>query len=138
MTFVVILLTLLLQGLTLPYVIRKIGMPEYNDTMPEEEMDTHIRRLLAEQALLHLNANYSEQLDTDPVLKQMISKWEGASMLTDDIAIADEFKTIHREVLQQQRSWLLKKNKDEKNWDEEIVRKHLQQLDLEEEKLRYL
>lgn len=35
MTFIVIITTLLLQGLTLPYLIKKVRLPEYQDYLPD-------------------------------------------------------------------------------------------------------
>ena len=74
-TFIVILLTLLIQGLTLPYVLRKIKLPDFGDNLPEEEAENIIRKELAEQALSHLGSAYSEQLKDQPALQQMAAKW---------------------------------------------------------------
>ncbi|HWK03464.1 MAG TPA: Na+/H+ antiporter [Puia sp.] len=137
-TFVVILLTLLLQGLSLPYLIRKINMPDPDQTQPEEEVDILVQKQLAQYALLYLRHNYSEQLQVHPLLQQMAQKWEGSNFLTDNIQISEEFKKIYSDILNQQRQWLLNKNKEEKNLDEEIIRKHLRRLDLEEEKLLFI
>jgi CPA1 family monovalent cation:H+ antiporter len=37
-TFIVIITTLLLQGLTLPYLIKKVDLPDYHDYLPEEKL----------------------------------------------------------------------------------------------------
>jgi len=138
-TFIVILLTLLVQGLTLPYLIKKIHMPEMDQTQTEEEADDHIRKELAVLALLHLKNNYGEQLNTQYALQQMARKWEHHSLETEDHTdMAEESKIAYRDILNRQRQWLLSANKVEKNLDEEIIRKHLLYLDLEEEKLRFL
>ncbi|HSC40310.1 MAG TPA: Na+/H+ antiporter [Chitinophagaceae bacterium] len=137
-TFIVILLTLLVQGLTLPWIIRKIKMPDFGDTLPEDEAESLLRKQLAEHALQHLRNNYSEQLQTQPVLQQMARKWESSSLLIDDVQMAAESKAVYLDILNQQRQLLLTKNKAEQMLDEEIVRKHLQLLDLEEEKLRFV
>jgi len=137
-TFIVILLTLLVQGLTLPYIIRKIGLPELDPTLSEEELDSLIRKELAEHALQHLRTNYSEQLKNQPILQQMARKWEDHRLLADNILMAEECKSVYRDILNQQRQLLLDKNKQEKTLDEEIIRKHLRHLDLEEEKLRFI
>jgi CPA1 family monovalent cation:H+ antiporter len=68
----------------------------------------------------------------------MARKWEKSSLLTDDVQIAKEFKTIYNDILNQQRQWLFNKNKEEKNLDEDIIRKHLLRLDLEEERLSFV
>ena len=49
-----------------------------------------------------------------------------------------EFKKIYGDILNRQREWLFNKNKEDKTLDEEIIRKHLLRLDLEEEKLRFV
>ncbi|MBF4515458.1 Na+/H+ antiporter [Flavobacterium sp. ANB] len=137
-TFVVILTTLLLQGLTLPWLIKKLHMTDYDLIMPDDEMYNKLRRLLAQQALDYLKGNYSKQLEIEPVLQQLATKWEHASVSNnDDILMTDEAKKVYREILNMQRQWLTEKNKDHRI-DEEIVRKHILHLDLEEEKLHFL
>ncbi|SEA45672.1 hypothetical protein [Pedobacter hartonius] len=53
-TFIVILLTSLLQGLTLPYLIKRFDLPDLDDASPEEETESRIQRELADYMLLHL------------------------------------------------------------------------------------
>ena len=50
-TFIVILVTLVLQGLTLPLLIRKVKLPDYHDHIPEEETERLIRE---ELSLIHI------------------------------------------------------------------------------------
>ncbi|WEK17766.1 MAG: Na+/H+ antiporter [Candidatus Pedobacter colombiensis] len=137
-TFIVILLTLLLQGLTLPYLIRKIQIPNLDETLPEEQVYHTIKKQLAEHALLHLRTNYSKQLNHQPALQQMALKWEQNSAIGEDEFMAEECKVIYIDILNQQRQWLMNKNRDEAVLDEEIIRKHLKYLDLEEEKLQFM
>lgn len=54
-TFVVILLTLLVQGLSLPYFIRRFNLPDPDVIHSEEEVEAHLRQGLAEQALAVLH-----------------------------------------------------------------------------------
>jgi len=137
-TFVVILTTLLLQGLTLPWLIKKIDMPDPDSIMPEDQMYNKIRRLLAQEALQHLKTNYAMQLQKKQVLQFFASKWENSGAESDDNSLMDEeTKTIYLDLLNVQRDLLLKKNKS-LVVDEEIVRRHLLYLDLEEEKLGLL
>ena len=137
-TFIVILLTLLLQGLTLPYLIKKINIPDLDAPLPEEDIDNLIRKELAEQALLHLSTSYKNELDAHPALQKMARKWKDNQATADDTEMAADVKTIYHDILVKQRAWLLQKNKREKTLDEDIIRKHLRYLDLEEEKLLYL
>jgi len=135
-TFIVILLTLLLQGLTLPYLIKKIKVPNLDEGPPEEEVYLSIRKQLANSALQHLRNNYSEELGNQPVLQLMARKWEDNSRIADDVLISAECKFIYLNILNHQRQWLLNKNKIDQQLDEEIIRQHLLLLDLEEEKLK--
>ena len=48
-----------------------------------------------------------------------------------------EAKTIYLDILDQQRRWLLNKNEADPHFDEDLIRKHLQQIDIEEEKLKF-
>ena len=137
-TFIVILLTLLIQGLTLPYLIKKLINPGMSEEPSEQVVDSLIRKQLAEHALKHLRINYSEQLSEYPVLQQMAQKWETNSGTAGNVLMAKECKTVYLDILNQQRQWLLSKNKAELTLDEDIIRRHLQYLDLEEEKLRFV
>lgn len=137
-TFVVILLTLLIQGLTLPFLIRKINLPNRDGELPDEEKSLLIRQGLAEFSLEYLSSNHKEALATYPMLQQMAQKWQDRSATTTDkVEMAEACKSVCRDLLNQQRKWLLDKNKQDKELNEEIIRKQLSQLDLEEEKLRF-
>nr|WP_068893022.1 Na+/H+ antiporter [Pedobacter panaciterrae] len=137
-TFIVILTTLLLQGLTLPYLIRKIKLPHYDDYLSEEEADKYIRKELAKHAFQHLSGNYSNELGHSPFLQQLASKWKGKSDENTDPKMPVEIKAIYLDLLNQQRKWLLDNNKADKHLDEDIVREHLRQIDLEEEKMKFV
>jgi CPA1 family monovalent cation:H+ antiporter len=134
-TFIVILTTLLVQGLTLPFLIRKITFPEYSDYLPEEEADLFVQKQLATNALQHLNDRYSVQLADHPFLQQLAAKWHSARNEQADPVISAESKSIYLDVLDRQRQWLLSKEADAV-LDEQIIRKYLTRIDLEEEKLR--
>ncbi|MEJ0029543.1 MAG: hypothetical protein WDO15_03890 [Bacteroidota bacterium] len=60
-TFIVILTTLIVQGLTLPYFIRKLDTPYMHDTMPDEEAHEFIRKNLNDHTLSFLRSNYQDQ-----------------------------------------------------------------------------
>ncbi|MBB2147526.1 Na+/H+ antiporter [Pedobacter gandavensis] len=137
-TFIVILLTLVVQGLTLPYLIRKLQVPNLDESLSEEEAYHTIKKQLAVHALSHLNAHYAAQLKQQPALQQIARKWEQNAAITDNELMAEECKLIYLDLLNQQREWLHQKNLEEKTLNEEIIRKHLKFLDMEEEKLNFL
>lgn len=137
-TFVAILTTLLLQGLTLPYLLRKITLPTYDDYLTEEKAEEVVKRGLAKNAIRHLNENYSEHLANHPMLQQMIDKWNSKINEELDPQIPAESKKIYLEVIDEQRKWLISRNNADGHIDEDIIRKHLRQLDLEEEKFKII
>jgi CPA1 family monovalent cation:H+ antiporter len=134
-TFIVIITTLLLQGLTLPYVIKKVNLPDYHDYMAEDEAESLIKSGLAENTLQHINAKHGDRLIIDHRLQQLAAKWEVVNKSSGKES-AFENKEIHYDILELQRQWLLSKNKSDNKIDEEVIRKFLYQIDLEEEKIR--
>lgn len=137
-TFVVILSTLTIQGLTLPYLIRKIGLPNYDDYLSDEEAETLLRKGLAENAKAHLEKNYKEHIEAHSTLQMLYNKWDALALEAEGRGLPDEIRNIYADTLQQQRLWLLGKNKIEKKFDEELIRKHLMLINIEEEKLKHL
>lgn len=137
-TFIVILTTLVVQGLTLPYFIKKIKFPIYDDYLPEEEADIELKRGMAREALQYMNENYHQQLHEHPVLYQLAMKWKSKSDEEIDPGMSPESKAIYLEVLDRQRQWLLKKNGTAYHFDDEVIRKFLYMVDIEEEKVRFM
>jgi CPA1 family monovalent cation:H+ antiporter len=137
-TFIVILLTLLIQGLTLPYFIKKIMTDNDEDSLSRAEIYNNIRKELAEFATDYLKKNYSEQVENNTPLQHLILKWEQHSNGIDDESISEDLKVIYLDLLHQQRHWLINKNKKDQSLDESIIRRQMHYLDIEEEKLRYL
>jgi CPA1 family monovalent cation:H+ antiporter len=134
-TFIVIITTLLLQGLTLPYVIRKVNLPDFHDYIPEEEAESLIKSGLAESTLQHINSKHGERLNIDHRLQQLAARWEIINKSSGK-EVAFENKEVHYDILELQRQWLLAKNKADNKIDEEVIRRFLYQIDLEEEKIR--
>lgn len=132
-TFIAILTTLLLQGLTLPYVIKKVKLPVFDDYPPEHIAEYQLKKDLARAALQHLNDQYADELDQHRWLQDMAGKWEERSREETDPLVPKASVIIYLDVLDKQRQWLLNRNKDE-HFDEDLIRKHLYQLDIEEEK----
>lgn len=137
-TFVVILLTLVIQGLTLPFIIRKMNLKDTDQTHTEKEIEQYIRTNLAEQALQYLDTNYQNEISQYPTLQKMIAKWKLHQYEDIDEKMTTKGRAIYIEILEHQRQWLIKKNAEKLLLDEEIVRHHLTRLDLEEEKLKFV
>lgn len=133
-TFIAIIVTLMLQGLTLPALIRWINMPDFNDYLPDEEATRVIKQGLAQSTTEHINTQYADRVAHDSYLKHLIAKWNGAS--SSEPELREEHRRIHLDILERQRAWLLDKNKTDDRIDEEVIRKFLHQIDLEEEKTK--
>ena len=137
-TFIVILLTLVIQGLTLPYFIKKINLSDIYDPTHREEVYNTVRKELAEYAINYLKTNYADEVESNPSLQHLIKKWEQHSNGIDDESIGEHLKVIYLDLLNQQRQWLRNKNKEDQTLDESIIRRQMHYLDIEEEKLRFL
>lgn len=137
-TFIVILLTLLIQGLTLPYFIKKIKLNDIYDPVPRHEAANHLKQELAEFVLDYLKTNYEGQTEHNPSLQHLIQKWEQHIKGIDNETISQDHKHIYLDLIIQQRKWLINKNKEDQTLDESIIRRQMHYLDIEEEKLRYI
>ena len=137
-TFVVILLTLVVQGLTLPFLIKKLNITNPHHDANQLEHYQQVRLELAQFALENLKTNYGETLDQQPILQRIANKWEDHKILTEDADMSQECRTIYINILNEQRQWLIEKNKKETKLDEAIIRKLLHHIDMEEEKVKFL
>ncbi len=133
-TFVVIVLTLLVQGLTLPWLIRVIKMEDRDHRPALEEQDRQIRKRLAEFSLQFLQKQ--ENSGSNQFLRQLIDRFNYDHLPPELIHKEDhhQYKEIYTSLLENQRLFLAELNK-ELEIDESIIRKYQGLVDLEEEKL---
>lgn len=136
-TFAVIFSTLVLQGLTLPKLIKWLGIkPDGN----EEKQEHAARMRVASSIIEHIEENYSLSL-SDSVLSQIKSKYElriekmrqedSRKMSNEQI---EEFHRIQNDLLKAERDLLLSLRHTQQIGDE-VHRKLEYELDLEEERL---
>ncbi|ASZ14953.1 Na+/H+ antiporter [Chitinophaga pendula] len=136
-TFVVILLTLLIQGLTLPYIIRRSRITEFSSELPEEEMKIKVKDSLVRETVRILKEQQEMGLLKDPHLQRMIEQWEHKIKQPDNLRMSKESKQNYLELLERQRSFLTTMSQDPELHDE-IIRRQIFQIDLEEERIRLL
>ena len=145
-TFIVILVTLVLQGLTLPWVIRWINPQNNRPALTEREQESIIQKKMAQASLqfikdqhgdsLHANAHLSNlyhRFDID--LKHFTNSLDAGKTNGDKPDLLFEHQQISLKLLDEQRNLLHKMNQ-RSEFDEDIIRKYLSLLDLEETKLR--
>ncbi|MFT4023661.1 MAG: Na+/H+ antiporter [Flavihumibacter sp.] len=135
-TFIIILVTLVLQGLTLPLIIKKLALPAYRDHLPEEETETFIRESLARESLNYLQQAHPELLANSSYLQKTAGYWQVQLDPDEPAVLPPEVKFVYYKVLEKQRQWLIARNNADERIDEEVVRRFLHQLDLEEEKFK--
>ncbi|GAB3767619.1 Na+/H+ antiporter [Spirosoma horti] len=137
-TFVVILLTLLVQGLTLPYLIRRSGL---FDGLIEEQSDELTRQKMKQGLKQHVYQFLKNKSENELVghvgMERFLKQWEKRTKATDDNWMTEKTKVIFVELLESQRQYLTELNKDP-TIDEEIIRQQLYQIDLEEERLKVI
>ena len=137
-TFIAILLTLVVQGLTLPYLIRRSQL--FNDMFSEAEEEDTRRKMkhgLKEHIYHYLKEKYESELNEHAGMQKFIQQWEERAKATDDSWMNKKTKIIFVELLEVQRKYLTELNKDP-GIDEEIIRQQLYQIDLEEERLKII
>lgn len=137
-TFVAILLTLVVQGLTLPYIIKRWGV--FDDLMNEESEELtkrEMKRGLKQHVYGFLKNKYDNELIGHSGMEKFLKQWEERSKATDDSWMNEKTKVIFLELLESQREYLTELNKDPQI-DEEIIRQQLYQIDLEEERLKII
>lgn len=137
-TFVVILLTLLVQGLTLPYIIRRSG---FFDIVREEASEAATRQKMKQGLKQHIHRfllhKYENELNGHEGLERFLKQWEERSKVAENIWTNEETKAIFVELLESERQFLTELNNDP-DINEEIIRQQLYQIDLEEERLKII
>ena len=131
-TFIVILVTLLTQGLTLPALIRWAKFPDYEDHIPEAEAESLIRKTLAQAALDYMQEHYKEGITDSFLLQNQKDMWQ-YQLDTPKCSTTAEVRQKYIAILQHQREILRQLNRNPRI-DEAQIRYFHKQLNLEEEK----
>lgn len=144
-TFVVIFVTLVFQGLTLPFVIKLIKLKEIDNIIPEDEQEAGIQLRLNQLALKIVNEKYTEAVTENELVGFYKNNLEGGIQNTQqrleslecDETEQYEIDLYHHVLLDiytQQRKELFKLRK-EKYFSDEEIRKAEMQIDLNELKI---
>jgi monovalent cation/hydrogen antiporter len=143
-TFIVILVTLVFQGLTLPWLIRKIKPEDRNTFIPEYRQEVIIQKKIAKASLAFLEEQYGEDgLPNEHLnnlrarLKLDLRFFNQELETTNNLEESSlkNYQTIYLELLEQQRRMLNEMN-HLAEFDEELIRKYLSLIDIEEYKIR--
>ena len=136
-TFIVILLTLLLQGLTLPYFIKRSKLFDFTNELPEDDVKQKVKNQLVIETVRLLNEKREQGIINDPHLLRMIEQWEHKITHPEHLKMSETSKKNYLKLLEQQRHFLTELNKDPELHDE-VIRTQIFQIDLEEERVKLL
>lgn len=144
-TFVVILITLVVQGLTLPFIIKWIKLEEIDHIAREDEQQAGIQLRLDHIALDHVHKRHTGELANNELLsfyKENIKlRMENTQMQLNSVECSEmktvevkKYQKVLMEVYALQRKELFKLRK-EKFFSDEEIRKAELQVDLNELKI---
>jgi CPA1 family monovalent cation:H+ antiporter len=145
LTFVVILVTLVFQGLTLPWVIRWVHILESDKELPEGQQEAGIQLRLKKLGLTLLNEKFANDISENELVgllknnlesdveeaRQRLESLECDTMAQEEI---ERYHQVLRHLYSHQRKELFQLRK-EKAFSDEVIRKQELQLDLDETKL---
>jgi len=144
LTFSVIITTLVLQGLSLPYLIKAMRVPKYSRAKEE----FNIKYKMANNSVIYIEENLSLGELTDEVLSQIKTKYEikinkmsSTSMVSSQAKepsraehVFNQFNEIQAKLIAAEREFI-KLQRKQGNADDEVLRKIEYELDLEEARL---
>lgn len=143
-TFIVILTTLVFQGLTLPWLIRKVKLEDRYTLIPKEVQEINIQKKITQSSLHFLEENYGKDKNpnehVDILYEKLKKDLDFFNQELEEIKAPQDnslkkFQRVYLELLQHQRKVLSKINRSA-DYDEELIRKYLSLIDIEEFKIR--
>jgi CPA1 family monovalent cation:H+ antiporter len=143
LTFTVIMATLVVQGLSLPFLIRRLGVKDDNQT-EKEERDARLKanqaalarlREIAERDPSKADALERLRIEYEDRLRQLES-YEPESASNERRLFSSEYENLSFEALRIERQIILKL-RNEALINDEVLRRIQRDLDLAEERLRH-
>lgn len=143
-TFIVILVTLVFQGLTLPWVIKKVQPEDKFARISGEDQEIILQKKIAMVSAKLLSEKYADELETNPYVRNLYERLDldlqQFTSLLDETAEdqrseAEALRPIYLDMLENQRAILHKINQHEE-FSEELIRKYIRLIDVEELKVR--
>lgn len=143
-TFIVILVTLVFQGLTLPWVIRRVKLEDKYTLIPLQKQEAIIQKKIAHYSLKFLEEEFGEAGSKNEHLNNLQERFKTELRYfneeIEDIKLSGDnslkkFQSIYLQMLDRQRK-LLEEMNHRAEFDEELIRKYLALIDIEEFKMR--
>jgi CPA1 family monovalent cation:H+ antiporter len=144
-TFIVIIVTLVGQGLALPWIVRIIKPQKLTERKLDEQQVLEIDHHLLSAAIDEINLKYARDLEENGLLKnrmEMItfkvelykSLGDDQEKMTEALAMITRFKKVMVKVTEHERTKLHAFRRNDE-FDDDIIRIIEKRLDLEEERL---
>lgn len=144
-TFVVILVTLVFQGLTLPFMIKMVHIEEIDPSVSDEQQEATIKRRLLRVALNRLSEIYPQEVEGIVLVRGLKEELENRlnhaskrleSLECEEIENAemDIYNHILKDIYRVQRKELHKIRR-EKEFSDEVIRQEEMQIDLSDTKI---
>jgi monovalent cation/hydrogen antiporter len=139
LTFCLIFATLVLQGLTMPTLIRALGLSGVDNSRAEEH---EVRRVLLREAIAHLSRRRTRMQSQPALLSELIATYQRRLddlPAEEEVAAQDTIDQAERKaallaVLQVERDALIRL-RDEGQVSEEVIRMLQHELDLAESRV---
>ena len=144
-TFVVILVTLVFQGFTLPLLVKLMNIIDVDPEEPEDQQEMTIKIRLTEVALKRLNEQYFDDIENNHLLQVLKTELQNnvvhATARLDSLTKGDRhqaqiavYRKAMKDIYQHQRKelYLIRR---EKKFSEEAIRRQAMQVDLAEMKI---
>ncbi|MGW3469265.1 Na+/H+ antiporter [Saccharopolyspora sp. NPDC000995] len=146
MAFVIAVGTILVQGTTLPWLIRKLGVTDPDEAARDDQAESEARVTATNAALHYLDGLTPDDLHTSPehfdrivgrmralVEHQGMAAAEQVGRTPDERAdtASKVFSDLRRDLIEVQRS-AMADERDAGNLDDEVLRRVLRELDLQE------
>jgi monovalent cation/hydrogen antiporter len=145
-SFVVILVTLVIQGLTLPWVIKKLNFEDEKPFIPLDVQALEIHMKLIQASLDYLKSNHGELLRSNSLVRTLADRYEnelgftalniesmGNVQVDEKKQIAEFNQTMLRigKIQHQQLSLLMANDR----YDEAVIRREESRVDLDQNKI---
>lgn len=137
-TFIVILVSLVVQGLSLPWLIRRIKLKDRFQLLSEPQQEKLVQQTLAQSSLSFLDTKLGSQTPADPLLTNLRERLTiDLSQLSAPVpgGSTAAYQQAYLELLAHQRDWLNELNQ-KAEFDEDLIRKYLSLVDIDELKIR--
>ncbi len=143
-SFIVILVTLVFQGLTLPLLIKLLKVRDEGDAAKELEHERAIQKRIAEAMVTAIEKNYSRELKQNQFVTNLHARVKTELTFFNeeihhkhhgDKTDFQHYQAIYLNLLEEERKLLTSIN-CENDFEEELIRKYLSLMDVEELRTR--